>query len=130
MSEEYTIHVRPKGSARAVDFLRDAEAAIGATFSPDAGGDGLVASTATKVVYAYVEGVDLEDDGDVPLSRYRWYLEQIPMKTEAARRATLEHMRSIYDALVATGRYGCCLVHSLSTLLANNDGLTSRVMSG
>jgi hypothetical protein len=130
MSEEYTIHVRPKGDARAIDFVHDAEAAIGAQFSPDTGGDGLVAMTSTKIVYAYVEGVDLEDDGDVPFSRYPWYLEQIPMKTEEARQATLEHMRSIYGALVATGRYGCCLVHSLSTLLANNDGLTSRAASG
>jgi hypothetical protein len=129
MSQQYTIHVRPKGAVQAADFLRDAELLIGAAFSADVGGEGLVASTSNEIVYAHVEGVDLEDDGDVPFSHYPWYLEEIPMKSEAARQATLEHMRSIYDGLVATGRYGCCLVRSLSTLLANNDGLASRTES-
>jgi hypothetical protein len=42
----------------------------------------------------------------------------------------LEHRRSIYDAVVAIGWYGCCLVCTLSALLANNDGLMSHGLPG
>jgi hypothetical protein len=130
VSEEYTVHVRPKGDARAIDFVHDVEAAIGARFSPDAASGGLVVRTSTQIVYAFLEHVPFEDDENVPFSRYPWYLEQTPNKTESARQATQVNMLSIYHALVDTGRYGCCLVYALSELLANNDGLTSRATPG
>jgi len=130
VSEEYTIHVRPLGDVQAVHFLRDVETVIGAGFSLDAASGGLIAWPPNQIIYAYVDELPFEDDDNVPFSRYPWYLEQTPAKTEAAQQATLEHMRSIYDALVGTGRYGCCLVYALSELLANNDGLTSRAASG
>lgn len=130
MSDSYTIHVRPKGDAQAADFIHDVEAVIGATFSPDALSAGLIAWTTNNVVYAFVEDVDFEDDGNVPFSRYPWFVEQTPSATESARHDTQEHMRVIYQALVDTGRYGCCLVYALSELLANNEDLTSDVMPG
>jgi hypothetical protein len=130
MSEEYTIHVRPRGDAQAVDFIHDVEAVIGVEFAPDAASGGLIAWPPNQVVYAFVEELPFEDDDNVPFSRYPWYLEQTPAKTESAGQATLGHLRLIYDALVATGRYGCCLVYALSELIANNDGLASRAPSG
>jgi hypothetical protein len=124
------IHVRPKGEAGVTDFVHDVESVIGAEFSPDAASGGLIAWAPTTVVYALVEDISFDDDDNVPFSRYPWLVEQTPDKTESAQQATLENMRSIYDALVDTDRYGCCLVYAFSELLANNDGLVPRTTSG
>jgi hypothetical protein len=85
---------------------------------------GLIAWPQNQVVYAFVEELPFDDD-NVPFGRYPWYLEQTLAKTESAEKATLGHMRLIYDALVAMGRYGCCLVYALSELIANNDGCSA-----
>lgn len=129
MSESYTIHVRPLRTAQASDFVHDVEMAIGAALAPDPASGGLIASTAANVVYAFVADVDFDDDDEVPFSRYPWYIEQVPATSDTARERTLTHMRMIYQALVDTGRYGCCLVYALSQLVASNDGLTPEPSS-
>ncbi|HEX3780414.1 MAG TPA: hypothetical protein VHX38_12150 [Pseudonocardiaceae bacterium] len=120
MSSSYTLHVRPKDGQPPTDLLSDAGRILDQTFVPHEI-EGAEALTPIGVVDCYHENNDLLDDAGIQFSRYPWYLEMYRPRTEEARREVLDQMVRLYGELVATGKYGCALVHNLGQLLATND---------
>jgi hypothetical protein len=121
MGDGYTLLVRPVGPVGVQQLVADADRATGEAFQaadPNVP-DELVIPTTNGALILDLDS-DYEDDGGLPLSRFRWSFDLDEPSDPSWARVARQQMGDLYDGLVATGRYECLLVHDFVHVLATN----------
>jgi hypothetical protein len=117
MSSYHDVYARAKVAS--ADFLSDISALLHEETRPHDDGDGYLIETPTAFIDVYLSHT-LEDDGGIPYSSYPLCVTIRDRDRDDDRAEKLA--RSIYQSLVASGKYDCFLVYDITVLLEGPTG--------